>query len=167
MLENVISNVTYSHVDNTLVVLGSGKELLSAIVNKTSAKYCSNDNYTNGMLSSVKCGFRNLPPDVEAVLVFQGDQPMITPAVTNTLIEEYRKSGKGIVIPVYKRKRGHPLLIDGKYRDIIEQLDAGIGLRSLASQFPGDVLEVDIDEPGILRDFDTFEDYKKGINQML
>ena len=29
------------------------------------------------MLSSVQCGFKNLPSDIEAVLVFQGDQPFI------------------------------------------------------------------------------------------
>ena len=38
------------------------------------------------MLSSVQCGFRNLPPDIEAVLVFQGDQPFISPSVINSVI---------------------------------------------------------------------------------
>ena len=166
MIENVIGNVTMSDVDNTVVVLGADREALLELVGKSSVKYCYNDNYKDGMLSSVKCGFRNLPLDFEAVLVFQGDQPFITPKVINTVIEAYRLSGKGIVIPVYYNKRGHPILIGRKYRDNIEKLVISEGLRSLAYQFSDDVLEVDTDDSGILRDFDTYEDYKKEINQI-
>ena len=166
MIENVIRNVTGSVVDNTVVVLWADRDALIDMVGKSSVKYCYNDNYKEGMLSSVKCGFRNLPSDFEAVLVFQGDQPLITPKVINTIIEAYRLSGKGIVIPVYEKKRGHPLLINRKYRNEIEKLDTREGLRSLAYQFSDDVLEVKTDDSGILRDFDTYEDYKKEINQI-
>ena len=89
------------------------------------------------------------------------------PEVINRIIEGYRSSGKGIVIPVYKDKRGHPLLIDRKYRNEIEMLDDREGLRSLSHKFPDDVLEVDTDDPGILRDFDTYEEYEKEINQKM
>ena len=166
MIENVIGNVIRSDVDNTMVVLGADRDTLIELVEKSPVKYCYNDNYKEGMLSSVKCGFRNLPSDFEAVLVFQGDQPLIFPKAVNTVIEAYRHSGKGIVIPVYKNKRGHPLLIDRKYRNEIEKLDAHEGLRSLAYQFSDDVLEVETDDSGILRDFDTYDDYKKEINQI-
>jgi len=166
MLENVIGNVSDSDVGNTLVVLGAEREILTELVSNLPVKYCYNEHYKEGMLSSVKCGLRNLPSGLEAVLVFQGDQPLITPKVINHLISEYRSSDKGIVIPVYKRKRGHPLLIDSKYFSEIEILDAREGLRSLAYQFSDDVLEVETDDPGILRDFDTYEEYKKEINQM-
>jgi molybdenum cofactor cytidylyltransferase len=167
MLENVITNVTGSQIDNALVVLGAERETLTELVKKTSVKYCYNDNYKEGMLSSVKCGFRNLPSGFEAVLVFQGDQPFILSKNIDRIIEGYRSSDKGIVIPVYNKKRGHPILIDRKYRDYIETLDVSEGLRSLARRFYEDVLEVETDDPGILRDIDTYEEYKKEINQIL
>ncbi len=53
-----------------------------------------------------------MPSDFKAVLVFQGDQPLITPEAINTVIDAYLSSGKVLVIPVYKDRRGHPLLID-------------------------------------------------------
>lgn len=165
MIETVAGNVTRSDVDNVLIVLGANREAIKGLGINMSLKYCYNDNYEEGMLSSVLCGFRNLPSDFEAVLVFQGDQPLIPSGVTNKVIETYRLSGKGIVIPVYKGKRGHPLLIDRRYKDEIEKLDAREGLRSLAYQFSEDVLEVKTNNPGILRDFDTYEEYKKEINQ--
>jgi molybdenum cofactor cytidylyltransferase len=167
MLEKVIGNIRDSVVDHIVVVLGAEKEALTELVSKSSVRYCFNDNYKQGMLSSVKCGFRNLPPDFEAVLVFQGDQPFISPKVINRVIEGYRSDGKGIVIPVCKGKRGHPLLIDQKYRNDIERLDDKEGLRALSRQFSEDVLEVETDDPGILRDFDTYEEYKKELNQIM
>jgi molybdenum cofactor cytidylyltransferase len=164
MIENVIGNIISSDIDHSLVVLGAHNGLLEELISKSPVKYCYNDNYKDGMLSSVKCGFRNLPADIEAVMVFQGDQPFIMPLVINKLIEEYKRCDKGIVIPLYEKKRGHPVLIDNKYREKIYKLDNSEGLRSLAHQFPEDVRYIDTDSPGILRDFDTYEEYLNEMN---
>lgn len=165
MIETVIKNVENSDVDNTIVVLGANYDILSALVLNKGVKYCYNKKYEEGMLSSVICGCRNLPPELEAVLVFQGDQPLIKANVINRVIEEYRASGKGIVIPAYEGKRGHPLLFVKKYINEIEKLEAREGLRSLAYLYSDDVHEVETDDSGILRDFNTFEDYQEEINQ--
>ncbi len=166
MLGNVIGNIEGSEINNIIVVLGAEKTAILDVVCKTSAKSCYNDNYKDGMLSSVKCGFRNIPSDSDAVLVFQGDQPLILPNVINEVIVAHRSSDKGIVIPVYRNKRGHPLLICKQYFAEIEGLDNSEGLRSLAIKFSDDVLEIETNSPGILRDFDTFEEYKKEVNQI-
>ena len=167
MIEKVLDNVAESDSDSILVVLGAGREDLIDLVLKYGVKYCYNENYRDGMLSSVQCGFKNLPSDTAATLVFQGDQPFITPAVINLVIKAYKTSGMGIIIPVYERKRGHPLLLDMKFSDQIFGLDPAQGLRSITYLNSSDVLEVETDEPGILRDFDTFDDYKKQFNQTL
>jgi molybdenum cofactor cytidylyltransferase len=166
MLENVILNVTGSEIKNVMVVLGAESEHLTDLVKKFPVCCCFNENYKEGMLSSVKCGLRNLPSETETVMVFQGDQPFITPSVINMIIEEYRYSEKGIVIPLYKGKRGHPILIGKKHLDKIELLDNNQGLRSLAYKVSYDVLEVETDDRGILRDFDTYDDYIKETNQI-
>jgi molybdenum cofactor cytidylyltransferase len=117
------------------------------------------------MFSSVKCGISNLPATARAVLVFPGDQPFIEAGIIDKVIDAYRKSGKGIVVPVYRKKRGHPLLIDCKYRKVVVNSESVEGLRWLAYEFPGDVLEVKTSSPEILRDFNTKEDYLNAINQ--
>ena len=167
MIENVILNVAESDTDGILVVLGANREKILELAGKYDLKSCYNENYKEGMLSSVQCGFSNLPSDFGAVLIFQGDQPFIAPSVIDNVISAYRTSGKGIIIPVFNGKRGHPLLLDRKYRDKIEKLDAGEGLRSIAYLYSEDVLEVETSDPGILRDFDTYDDYLKELNQTL
>jgi molybdenum cofactor cytidylyltransferase len=165
MIEKVIENVTRSKVFSTLVVLGSYRDEILGIISHLPISHCYNENYRKGMLSSIQCGFKNLPLSYDAVLVFPGDQPFIEPDVINQIMDAYRETGKGIVIPVFRKKRGHPLLIDFKYKDIVEKLPEDEGLRSLANMFQEDVLEVKTQSPGILKDFDTKEDYLRELNK--
>jgi len=159
MIETVIDHVRQADIDQILVVLGAFSDELLPVVSCLPVKHCCNNEYKKGMLSSVQRGLRNVPADLDAVLIFLGDQPAIPVEVTRMLIREYRKSEKRIVIPVYKGRRGHPLLIDGKYRHIIGKLDHAVGLRDLLHKYPEDVLEVNVESPGILKDIDTPEDY--------
>jgi molybdenum cofactor cytidylyltransferase len=117
------------------------------------------------MLSSVKCGFAHLPDDCLAALVFPGDQPMLGVQVINLVINGWQESGRGIVVPIFRGKRGHPLLIDRKYFKEIMALDESEGLRALALKHPGDVKEIETDNPLILKDIDTTEDYRNEINR--
>jgi molybdenum cofactor cytidylyltransferase len=165
MIEKVIENVIRSEVFRTLVVLGSNRNEILGSISHLPINHCYNENYKKGMLSSVKCGFKNLPVNFNAVLVFPGDQPFIEPDVINMIINIYRETGKGIIVPVYRKKRGHPLLIDCKYREEINTLEENEGLRSLSNMHQKDVFEVKTNSPGILKDFDTKEDYLNELNK--
>ncbi len=166
MIEMVIENVIRSEVFRTLVVLGSYRdEILGSIVHLP-VDHCYNEDYRKGMLSSVQSGFKSLPSNFDAVLIFPGDQPFIEPAVTNLIIKAYRESRKGIIIPLYGKKRGHPLLIDSRYREEINILEENEGLRSLSKLHHDDVFEVKTNSPGILKDFDTKEDYLNELNKL-
>jgi molybdenum cofactor cytidylyltransferase len=165
IIEKVIENVTASAVDDTVVVVGCNKVEILAVIARYPVMHIVNDNYKDGMLSSVKCGIGTLPADFHAALVFPGDQPMTEAPVIDLVINAYKKSGKGIVIPVHNNRRGHPILIDAKYRDEIMNLDDTEGLRALAGKHPGDLAEVESDNPLILRDIDTMEDYRNELNK--
>jgi len=159
MIETVVDHVLSSTIKNIMVVLGPDPEKVKEVLAQKPIKFCHNQDHEEGMLSSVICGFRALPDEAEAALIYLGDQPGIPAEVTDRVIEAYDDDLFGIVIPVYDHRRGHPLLVDMKYRSEIEKLDLEQGLRALRHQFPEDVLEVEVNEPGILVDIDTREDY--------
>jgi len=164
IIETVVDNVLSSSIDRVMVVLGANRNEIREVLGKRPVQFCHNTDHENGMLSSVKCGMRALPDDALTALIYLGDQPGIPPHVTNAVIDSYYEELYGIVIPVHMYRRGHPLLVDMKYRRDIEKLDLEEGLRALRHHFPEDVLEVEVDEPGILIDIDTPEDYKKASN---
>lgn len=167
IIETVIQNIASSSVEKILIVLGSDKDAILKLISEYPVMHCYNADYKTGMLSSVKCGFSHLPDDYLAALVFPGDQPMIDAQVINIVINAWQETGKGIIIPTYRGKRGHPLLIDRKYTNEIMTLDESEGLRVLAQKNPEDVKEIETDNPLILKDIDTVEDYRNEINRII
>ena len=159
IIETVVNNALNSEIKNIMVVMGSSHIEIADAVSSYNVDMCFNKNFRDGMLSSVKCGIRSIPDDFTAAVVMQGDQPMIPPEIINNLVNSWRSSGYGIIIPVFEGKRGHPILIDRKYKVEIEKLTGDEGLHALPSKFRDDVLEIEMNTPGILRDIDTREDY--------
>ena len=86
---------------------------------------------------------------------------MVQSDIINRLIDAYIKYRKGIVVPVHKGKRGHPILIGTRYFVDIKKLDHTQGLRQLMRENAGDIHEVEVDSNTILKDIDTIEEYKK------
>jgi molybdenum cofactor cytidylyltransferase len=165
IIETVVDNAASSVGSSVMVVLGSHSEEIKSKIANRNVDFCVNENYMDGMLSSAICGFRALPPEAKAALIFLGDQPHIPPQATEMVIEAWRKSKKGIVMPTYNGRRGHPVLIETRYKPEIEKLDPEKGLRTLSVKYKEDVFEVECEMPEILRDIDTPEEYQFEINK--
>ena len=164
MIEAVIGNAVQSKAENILVVLGSDQEKIEEKIKDLPVKVVFNPNFREGMLSSAQTGFQALPEDAQAVLVFLGDQPAISHAIIDKVIDAYNRTKKGIVLPVFEGNRGHPVLIDMKYKDEVEKLSAHVGLRGVVYSHPEDVQEVEVETPSILRDIDDPEDYDRELD---
>ena len=161
VLEAVLVNILSSSVDRTLVVLGAERARTGPLVQKYSASAVFNPDFRTGMLSSVQTGFRALPAECRAALVFLADQPWVRKEVIGRVISAYFETDKGLVVPVYKGFGGHPFLVDMKYRKSVETLHADVGLRELLSLYPQDIKRINIEDSSILLDLDTPADYRR------
>jgi len=166
IIEVVVSNAIQSVGENIMVVVGANCEEILEKMDMYPIHHCTNLNYEKGMLSSAICGFQALPATAEAALVFLGDQPQIPFSVAQSVIEAWKKSGKGIVVPVYQNRRGHPVLIETRFIPEIEKLNQNRGLKQLLEKNPEDIFEVNCTMPEILRDIDTPEEYETEINKL-
>jgi molybdenum cofactor cytidylyltransferase len=164
IIETVLTNVTASRADATLVVLGSGRGSLREKIKRFPVRTAVNARFREGMLSSIQKGLASVPADCRAALIILGDQPGISPAVIDALIGAWTEGKKGLVVPVHGGRRGHPLLLDMKYRDEVSRLSPEKGLRALVGAHPGDVLEVETQDAAVLSDIDTPADYRKATN---
>lgn len=165
IIEKVVENILNSGIDRIKVVLGSDRSEIAETLNSWPVHFVVNENFQEGMHTSVISGVKALPPEAKAVLIFLGDQPFIPGSVTEKVVEAWKSSGKGIVIPLFNGKRGHPPLYDLKYRNELSNLDPTQGLRAVAQKFPEDIYEVETFCPEIIRDIDTKNDYMNEINK--
>jgi len=122
-----------------------------------------NPQYATGMLSSVRCGIRALPPGCHAAMVCLGDQPSVTTDLVNDLVHAFKGGDKGIVVPVFEGKRGHPILFSERYYgEVLTRFDDA-GLRGLLHAYRDDVFELAAATPAVLSDMDYPEDYRREI----
>ena len=159
VVEAIVRTALDSSVDGTLVVLGADKEKVRETLKSYPVTFAVNRDFRRGMLSSIQAGFESLPGEAGAAVLMLGDQPAVPFDVVDGLVSKYRENGRGIVIPVYGKRRGHPILIEAGYRSEILGLDPEVGLRQLIQAHAEDILEVEVSSPAVLKDMDNPEDY--------
>jgi molybdenum cofactor cytidylyltransferase len=159
VVEAVVRTALDSRIDRALTVLGSDRDAIRLRLAPYGVEFAVNEDFKRGMLSSVQTGIRALPAEAEAAVVMLGDQPFLPARVVDAVIGAYRASGKGIIVPAFRGRRGHPILIGLEYRDEALSLDPAVGLRQLLAAHPDDVFEAEVDDTNILRDLDLPEDY--------
>lgn len=161
IIEAVAHAALASVADDVSVVLGAGKEIIRKTIAHLPVEVVVNTEFHLGMLSSIQCGFHSLPADTQATVIMLGDQPTIPSEAVDRVIDAWRQSGKGLVLPVYDGRRGHPLLVDMRYREQVLNLHPSAGMRTILTSHTTDILEVPVDIPAVLKDIDTPDDYVK------
>jgi molybdenum cofactor cytidylyltransferase len=159
VVEAVVRTAMASRVDRVLAVLGADGGAVRAKLEPCGIDLVVNERFAEGMLSSVQTGLRALPAGAEAAVVMLGDQPFLPARVVDALVGAYRATGRGIVIPTCEGRRGHPVLVDLKFRDEILALQPADGLRGLMCAHPEAIDEAEVEDANILRDLDVPEDY--------
>jgi len=160
VIVHIIDEVLRSPVDRVFVIVGSGCNGVAEAIANRRVEFVTNPDPKGDMLSSVRCGLRAMPDDC-AVLVVLGDQPSVTSDVIAMVARAFQTSGRGIVVPTYSGRRGHPLLFAMRYREEILSYYGNVGLRGLLYAHPEDVFEVETLAPGVIEDMDLPEDYER------
>jgi molybdenum cofactor cytidylyltransferase len=163
VIEQVVSTLLASPVDEVLVVTGHEQEVVEAVLAKWPVRTVFNPDYADGeMLSSAQAGLRAVSAGSQAALLAVGDMPAIDGDVVARLIQAYYTAGDDYVcIPSYQMRAGHPVLVPRLYWQAILSLPTGDNLRSVLRAESTPVQWVEVDTPSVLRDMDTPGDYKR------
>jgi glycerophosphoryl diester phosphodiesterase len=120
-----------------------------------------------GMLSSLREGIVALGGSAElarsgtTLLVSPADLPNLRPETVSALLHRMATTGAAIAVPVYRGKRGHPLAIAPTLIPEIDTLDLDVGLKQLRDLHAHELLEMAVEDAGVVDDVDTPEDYRR------
>ena len=160
VIEQVLQPLLGADLSEVAVVLGHRAGEIAAVLEPLPVRLLYNADYRLGMTSSVQVALRSLDPVPDAYLLALVDQPQIGLQVIQRLLAAHARTRKGLVIPVWQGKRGHPLLLAAAYRTAVLALGPDQGLNVVTRGFPHDTLELPIETDDVLRDMDYREDYE-------
>jgi len=155
MVEQTTDNLLSSGVSEVIVVLGHRAEEVMKRVATKPIKIALNPIYHQGMGTSIVAGLNLVDSRAQAVMLVLGDQPFVDSQTIDRLIEEFDAHDKGIALPVYQGRRGHPIIFSIKYKAQLSGLKGDIGGREIIKEHPEDILEVAVECEGINIDIDT------------
>jgi molybdenum cofactor cytidylyltransferase len=154
-------NVLASAVNDVLVVTGCRKDEVSAAIKDLPVKIVFNPNYEQGQGSSLTLGVKSLNVNTTAFLVFMCDQPLISPSLINTVIEEFKARRSLALRPVYKGAPGHPVIFSGSVCPMLAALKGDEGARQVLKKLGDKVDYFPVQDETVILDMDTPESYEK------
>ncbi len=117
---------------------------------------------TADMRATVELGLdrvRSVEPPATLVLC-PADAPGLSAGLVSRLLEESRRQPDRIILPTFRGKRGHPLVLPWSIAELIPGLPAGMGVNALLARFADRVTPLDVEDPGATADLDTPADYE-------
>jgi molybdenum cofactor cytidylyltransferase len=160
VIEQGLYTLLQANLADVAVVLGHRADEIAAVLEPLPVQLLYNPNYVQGMTTSVQVALEALTPIPDAYLLALVDQPQISPGLVQQILEAFVRTRKGIVIPTYQGKRGHPILLASRYRHEVLALGPDQGLNLVTRGHPDDTLEVAVGTDDILRDMDYQADYE-------
>ncbi|MHB2021504.1 MAG: selenium cofactor biosynthesis protein YqeC [Candidatus Xenobia bacterium] len=151
LVQHALDALFASPVDEIVLVTGHGGSAIRAAVTPRDPRLriVCNERYEEGMATSLSAGIAATPRDASRCLVALGDMPALQPETIHRLLAE----DAPIVAPSYQGRRGHPVAFGATLRNELTTLQGDVGAREVLLRHG--VVEIDVDDPGVLLDVDT------------
>ncbi len=157
LLDHTLDTARHCGFDQLVVPIGGAADEVRERVDFRGAEVVVNYAYGEGCSSSIAAALGAVDPRCEVLVLMLGDQPGVTPATVQALLD-----GRGdapLAVCRYDDGRGHPLAFDRSVFGQLADLHGDKGVWRLLDQRAGDVVDVPI-AGTVPLDVDTPEDYQ-------
>jgi molybdenum cofactor cytidylyltransferase len=149
--------------DSVMVVLGHDFESVwgRSPTCQDGLTFTINPDPERGMLSSLQCGLNELPANAAGVIFTPVDYPSFQSATLSRIAAAFRGRASDVVIPVYRGRNGHPVCVSRRIVQELLALPATAQARDVIRQHRERTCFVDVEDPGVVVDIDTPDDYAR------
>jgi CTP:molybdopterin cytidylyltransferase MocA len=162
LLEVVLAEICASRLDEVVVVLGAEADRIRRAVLFGRTRTIINPGWEEGMSSSLRTGLLDLEALVERAVILLGDQPSVSAAQIDRLLDLHAGSGLPAAALSFDGLLHPPVVLERRLWGELMALEGDIGCRALIRARPELVASLPV--PGALRhpiDVDTDEDYRR------
>ena len=173
ILETTLSNILEADIGEVIVVVGHEAEKVKAVLKNYSIIIVENLDYHKGMTTSIQTGIlatqnSKLKTQNSGYMICLSDMVLIEPYEYRLLAQQfldfYKQDEKVIIQPVFKKKRGNPVIFSSFYKNVILETEDTEGCRSVVQAHKKHVKLVEMPTNHVLQDVDFIEDYKRLIS---
>lgn len=124
-----------------------------------------NDAFAEGQATSLRAGLAALA-DADAVAVLLCDQPLVTPTLIDRIVERWEHGQRSetppvALVPRFGEQRGNPVVLSHTLFTELQSLTGDEGARRVLQRYRSRVDWFALDDPAIVADMDTVEEYQK------
>jgi len=160
LIDHILDALEASKVGEIIVVLGNKPWEVADIIKSrlNRIRIVVNERYEEGMTFSFKTGLKQIG-HADAALLVLGDQLILDSRFVNVMIEQMEKSrGEALIVsPVYKGKKGHPVLFSKELFNEILNLEENEVIRDVIRRHNDSLLTIEGAKWTVM-DIDTPED---------
>lgn len=142
----------HAALGRVVAVVRPGDDALASALAAAGATIVHCARADEGMGASLACGVA-ATADAEGWIVGLADMPWIAPATIRSVADAIG-AGASIAAPVHRGERGHPVGFSPAHRDALMALSGDEGARAIVAAAGVELVRVDVDDPGVLRDVD-------------
>jgi len=162
LLQHSLQTALATNANTIVVVLGANAAIIKENIKNTTAHIVVNEEWQEGMASSIRCGIQalsNIDPNVQGAILLVCDQPFVNTSLLNNLIVSHHKTGKPIVACNYENTFGPPVFFHKSIFPELLLLKGDKGAKNIVQQHAGEMGSILFPEGNI--DIDTADDYQK------
>jgi molybdenum cofactor cytidylyltransferase len=152
-------------LDPVTVVVGPHRGPVARELRGLGVTLVDSELWYEGRTASVHSGLEAIPEDRD-VLYWPVDHPFVSPSTVDVLLETRDSDSLAVwFIPTFEGRGGHPVLWRSGVRADILEVRGDAPLRSLLPEFGVLVRRVPVDDPGVVANVDTPEEYRVALEE--
>ena len=163
LVRNTAVEMLNSDVDSCSIVLGYQSDKVAEVIKDLNISLILNPLWQEGQASSLKAALNTLDDTYSDLLIMLGDLPGVKSRHINTIIEEHLSTNNRrskITIPSFNGKKGNPVIWGRSFFPDLSNLEGDVGGRALFNHHPAAINLLDMDDPAVVTDTDTPEDFE-------
>ena len=165
LLEHQVIAMQEGGADRVVVVLGHrAAELRPMLEGLDGVDWVLNPDYLQGKTTSIKAGLSKLDEEsTSEILLLNVDQPRSAADIA-LILDVHRSNGYAITVPTCGGKGGHPIVLSGALLNELRDIDEDSqGIKAVVRRRPDEVNRTPLENPEILLDLNTPEQYRQAL----